>query len=144
MTARHPDVGIAVVGSGAMAKAHAYGYTAAPLMWSLPSGPRLVVLCGRDAARTERAARVLGFADRTADWQRAIERTDVDIVDICTPPGAHAEVIVAAAAAGKAVICEKPLTALLPDAVRAVDGSALQPACCTRSASTIVAFPRLP
>ncbi|MGO8960373.1 MAG: Gfo/Idh/MocA family protein [Streptosporangiaceae bacterium] len=121
MTARQPDIGIAVVGSGAMAKAHAYGYTAAPLMWSLSATPRLVVLCGRDAAATERTARVLGFADYTTDWQRAVARADVDIVDICTPPGAHADVIVAAAAAGKAVICEKPLTALIADAVRAVD-----------------------
>ena len=121
MTAGQGDIGIAVVGSGAMARAHAYGYTAAPLMWSLPSCPRLVVLCGRDAARTGRTARVLGFADYTTDWESAVKRADVDIVDICTPPGAHADVIVAAAAAGKAVICEKPLTALMADAVRAVD-----------------------
>ncbi len=114
------DVGIAVVGTGAMARAHAYGYTAAPVMWSVPITPRLVVLCGRDAAATERSARVLGFAEHTTDWRRAVERADVDIVDICTPPGAHAEVIIAAAAAGKAVMCEKPLTAALDDAVPAV------------------------
>jgi predicted dehydrogenase len=121
MTADRRGVGIAVVGTGTMAKAHAYGYTAAALMWSLPIRPRLVVLCGRDAARTERTAQVLGFGDHATDWRRAIERADVDIVDICTPPGAHAEVIKAAAGAGKAVICEKPLTASLADAVAAVD-----------------------
>lgn len=121
MAASAQDIGIAVIGSGAMARAHAYGYTAAPLMWSLPASPRLAVLCGRDAARTERTARALGFSDHATDWQLAIERTDVDIVDICTPPGAHADVIIAAAAAGKAVICEKPLTAVLADAVVAVD-----------------------
>ena len=121
MTAGRPDIGIAVIGSGSMARAHAYGYAAAPLMWALPARPRLVVLCGRDAAGTQRTARVLGFGDHTTDWRRAVERADVDIVDICTPPGVHAEVVRAAAAAGKAVICEKPLTASLADAVAAVD-----------------------
>jgi predicted dehydrogenase len=121
MTARRRDIGIAVVGSGAMARAHAYGYTAAQLMWSLPAGPRLVVLCGRDAARTQHTARVLGFGDHTTDWRQAVERADVDIVDICTPPGAHADAIIAAAAAGKAVICEKPLAAALSDAAAATD-----------------------
>src|ERR1022692_148630 len=121
MTAGRHDVGIAIIGAGAMAKAHAYGYTTAPLMWALPARPRLVVLSGRDAGRTERAARILGFGDHTTLWQRAVERPDVDIVIVCTPPGAHADVIVAAAAAGKAVICEKPLTATLADAVVAVD-----------------------
>lgn len=121
MPVKRPDIGIAVVGTGSMARAHAYGYTAAPLLWALSARPSLVVLCGRHAAATERTARVLGFADHTTDWRRAVERADVDIVDICTPPGAHAEVILAAAAAGKAVICEKPLTASLADAVAAVD-----------------------
>ena len=123
MTGGPREIGIAVVGTGDMARAHAYGYTAAPLMWSLPARPRLLVLCGRDAVRTKRTARALGFADHTTDWRRAVERADVDIVDICTPPGAHAEVIIAAAAAGKAVICEKPLSAALPDAVEAVEAA---------------------
>ena len=123
MTGGPREIGIAVVGTGDMARAHAYGYTAAPLMWSLAARPRLLVLCGRDAVRTERTARALGFADHTTDWRRAVERADVDIVDICTPPGAHAEVIIAAAAAGKAVICEKPLTAALADAVEAVEAA---------------------
>jgi predicted dehydrogenase len=114
------DIGIAVIGTGTMARAHAYGYAAAPLLWSLPARPRLAVLCGRDAARTERAARDLGFGDHATDWRRAIERPDVDIVDICTPPGTHATAVSAAAAAGKAVICEKPLATTLADAHAAV------------------------
>jgi predicted dehydrogenase len=120
MTAPSAEIGIAVIGGGTMARAHAYGYAAAPLTWSLPARPRLAVLCGRSAARTAQAARDLGFGDYATDWRRAIERPDVDIVDICTPPGVHAEVIAAAAAAGKAVICEKPLTTALGDAVAAV------------------------
>lgn len=113
--------GIAIIGAGAMARAHAYGYQAAPVIWSLPSRPRLVVLCSRDGARAERAARELGFDQHAVHWQDVVARADVDIVDVCTPPGAHVEVIVAAAAAGKAVICEKPLAAEADDAERAVE-----------------------
>lgn len=112
--------GIAIIGSGAMARAHAYGYHAAPLIWSLPSRPRLVVLCSRDRDRAELTANVLGFAESATDWRQAVSRADVDIVDICTPPGAHVEVAAAAAAAGKAVICEKPLAASAPDAAAAL------------------------
>jgi predicted dehydrogenase len=125
------EIGIAVVGGGTMARAHAYGYAAAPVTWPLPAAPRLTVLCGRSAERTAQAARELGFADSTTDWRQAVGRPDVDIVDICTPPGAHAEVVAAAAAAGKAVICEKPLATTLADgraAVAAVRASA-RPGC---------------
>jgi predicted dehydrogenase len=108
--------GIAVIGAGSMARAHAYGYLAAPLIWSLRDRPRLVVLCSRDAGRAENAARTLGFGEHATDWRQVVDRGDVDIVDICTPPGAHAEVIAAAAAAGKAVICEKPLAASTAEA----------------------------
>jgi predicted dehydrogenase len=119
MITRSRGAGVAVIGAGTMARAHAYGYLAVPLIWSLPACPRLVVLCSRDAAKAERAARSLGFDEFATDWRAVVERADVDVVDICTPPGAHAEVIAAAAAAGKAVICEKPLAARLADATAA-------------------------
>lgn len=135
MTARSRDVGIAVVGTGAMARAHAYGYQAAPLIWSLTARPRLVVLCGREAGKAERSARTLGFGEHVTDWRAAVERADVDVVDVCTPPGAHAGVVAAAAAAGKAVICEKPLAATLEDAAAAAQ-AVPSAACSARSAST--------
>jgi predicted dehydrogenase len=113
--------GIAIIGAGGMARAHAYGFLAAPLIWALPNRPRLVVLCSREEERAKRAARTLGFDEHAVSWQHVIARADVDIVDICTPPGVHADVIIAAAAAGKDVICEKPLAAGTPDAMRAVE-----------------------
>lgn len=113
--------GIAIIGAGAMARAHAYGYLAAPLIWSLPCRPRLVVVCSRDEQRAQGAARTLGFDEHAVNWEHVVARADVDIVDICTPPGAHVEVIAAAAAAGKAVICEKPLATSSADAAHAVE-----------------------
>ena len=56
----------------------------------------------------------------TTDWRELVERPDIQIVDICTPPGTHAEIVIAAAAAGKAVVCEKPLDADYSAAVAAV------------------------
>ena len=102
-------VRIGVVGYGMMGRAHAYAYTAAPVMRPLAHRPVLQVISGRDRDRVARAAADYGFAGWTEDWHDLVGRADVDVVDICTPPGTHAEIAVAAAAAGKAVICEKPL-----------------------------------
>lgn len=104
-----PEVGIGIIGYGMMGRAHAYAYTVAPVMRALPSRPRLRVISGRDREKVSRAAAAYGIEDWVADWRELVKRPDVDIVDICTPPGTHAEIASAAAAAGKAVICEKPL-----------------------------------
>ena len=114
------DVRIGVIGYGAMGKAHAYGYTAAPVIRARGARPRLSVMSGRNVAAVSAAARQLGFASWTADWRELVTSPAVDIVDICTPAGTHAEIIQAAAAAGKAVICEKPLAVWLPEAEAAV------------------------
>ncbi|HEY4829333.1 MAG TPA: Gfo/Idh/MocA family oxidoreductase [Solirubrobacteraceae bacterium] len=113
-----PEVGIGIVGYGTMGRAHAYAYTAAPVIRALPWRPRLRVVSGRNRAAGERAARELGAERFTTDWRELVESPDVDIVDVCTPPGAHAEVIEAAAELGKAIVCEKPLTADWEDACR--------------------------
>src|ERR1700686_4139611 len=104
-----PEVRIGIVGYGMMGRAHVYAYTAAPVMRPLPVRPRLVVISGRDEGKVARAGAAYGFESWTVDWRELVNRSDVDIVDICTPPGTHAEIAEAAAATGKAVICEKPL-----------------------------------
>src|SRR5437660_9841977 len=93
-----------------MGKAHSYGYTVAPVMRKLHYRPRLRVISGRDETKVAAAAAAYGIESWVADWRELIRRPDVEIVDICTPPGTHAEIASAAAVAGKAVICEKPLT----------------------------------
>jgi predicted dehydrogenase len=118
-----PEVRIGVVGYGMMGRAHAYAYTAAPVMRPLPVRPRLVVISGRDEGKVARAAASYGFAGWTADWRELVNRSDVDIVDICTPPGTHAEIAAAAAATGKAVICEKPLAVSYAQAFSAMESA---------------------
>ena len=115
------EVGIGIVGYGMMGKAHSYGYTVAPVMRHLPHRPRLRVISGRDSDKVSRAASAYGIDEWTTDWREVIARPDVDIVDVCTPPGTHAEIAEAAARAGKAVICEKPLAVNYTQAASARD-----------------------
>ncbi|HXD80964.1 MAG TPA: Gfo/Idh/MocA family oxidoreductase [Candidatus Acidoferrum sp.] len=118
-----PEVRIGVVGYGMMGRAHSYAYTAAPVMRPLSVRPRLVVISGRDEGKVARAAAAYGFESWTADWRELVERRDVDIVDICTPPGTHAEIATAAAASGKALICEKPLAVSYAQAFNAMESA---------------------
>lgn len=114
-----------MVGAEFMGRAHANAWRQAPRFFDLPREPVLQVLCARDAAKLARAAPKLGFAEHATDWRAAIARPDVDVVDVCTPGDSHAEIAIAAARAGKAVLCEKPLAnsvaeaQAMADAVRA-------------------------
>ena len=115
------DVGVGIVGYGAMGRAHAYAYRAAPLIRPGPVRLVPVVMSGRDELAVARAAANYEIDDWVGDWRALIDRSDVEVVDICTPPGTHAEIARVAASAGKAVICEKPLATTYADARAACD-----------------------
>jgi predicted dehydrogenase len=120
------EVGIGVVGYGAMGKAHCYGYTLAPRVRELPCRPRLRIISGRHAAAVAEVARRYGVERVSGDWRAVVAADDVEIVHVCTPPGTHPEIVAAAAQAGKAVVCEKPLAADYAGALvaaRAVEGA---------------------
>jgi len=109
MTDPRPRLGVGMVGHAFMGNAHSHAWRTAPRFFDLPLAPVMQVVCGRDAARTAEAAQRLGWAESDTDWHRVIERADIDLVDICTPGDTHAEIAIAALAAGKHVLCEKPL-----------------------------------
>jgi len=115
-----PEVGIGIIGYGMMGKAHSYGYTLAPHIRPLACQPRLRVISGRHRDAVEQAARAYGVERAVTNWREVVASPEVDIVDICTPPGTHAEIVAAAAEAGKAIVCEKPLAADYEGALRAV------------------------
>jgi len=104
-----PDLRIGIVGYGAMGRAHSYGYRAAPNVAALPLRPTVTLISGRDEQAVAAAATAYGAERWTNDWRALVSSPDIDLVDICTPPGTHAEIAEAAAAAGKAVLSEKPL-----------------------------------
>ena len=104
-----PEVRIGIVGYGTMGRAHSYGYRIAPNVANLPVRPIVKLISGRDEKAVAAAAAAYGAETWTVDWRDLVGRPDIDMVDICTPPGTHAEIAEAAAAEGKAVLSEKPL-----------------------------------
>lgn len=105
-----PAIGVGMLGYAFMGKAHANGYTQMPyIFWPPPAVPKLVSIAGRNAEAVAIAARRYGFAKATTDWRAVVEDPQVQVFDNCGPNNLHAEPTIAAAAAGKHVMCEKPL-----------------------------------
>ena len=107
---------VAMIGYAFMGAAHSQGWRNAHRFFDLPATPELTVLCGRNADAAAGAARKLGWESWVTDWHEAVERDDVDVVDICTPGDSHKEIALAALAAGKHVLCEKPLANTVAEA----------------------------
>jgi predicted dehydrogenase len=115
-----PELRVGVIGYGMTGKAHCYGYRVAPMLRMLPVRPVVTVISGRNAPAVAAAAAAYGVPEHTTDWRDIIGRGDIDVVDICTPPGTHAEIATAAAAGGKAIVCEKPLAVTYQQAAAAL------------------------
>ncbi|MGV9453464.1 Gfo/Idh/MocA family protein [Streptomyces sp. NPDC003635] len=107
--AEKPPLRVGMVGYAFMGAAHSQGWRTVGRVFDLPRRPVLAAICGRNAAAVRAAADRHGWAAAETDWRALIARDDVDLVDICTPGDSHAEIAIAALAAGKHVLCEKPL-----------------------------------
>lgn len=100
---------VGLVGYAFMGKAHSNAWRQAPRFFDLPADVRMKAICGRNAAALKRAAKQFGWENAAADWRKVIDDPEIDIIDISTPNDTHAEIAIAAARAGKAILCEKPL-----------------------------------
>ncbi len=100
---------VAQVGYAFMGGAHSFAWRNVVPQFGLDVDVQRAVLIGRTQGNLEAAAHQLGWAETATDWHEVIERDDIDIVDICSPGGSHAEIAIAALEAGKHVLCEKPL-----------------------------------
>src|SRR5215216_4345596 len=103
-------IGIGMLGYAFMGKAHSNAYkTLAYMTWPPPLLPELVAIAGRNEEAVAEAARRYGFADHVTDWRALVADERVQLFDNSGPNNLHAEPTIAAAEAGKHVICEKPL-----------------------------------
>ena len=100
---------IGMIGYGFMGRAHSNGYRRVSNFFNLEYTPVLKAACARDAAKAKAFADQWGYESIETDWRKLLERKDIDAVDICVPNNLHKEIAIAAAKAGKMILCEKPL-----------------------------------
>ncbi|MGE3315168.1 MAG: Gfo/Idh/MocA family protein [Planctomycetaceae bacterium] len=101
---------IGMIGYGFMARAHSNAYLRVNNFFDLPYRPVLKAVCARNEEQAKAFAAKWGYESIETDWQKLIARKDIDAVDICTPNNLHHDIAIAAAKAGKMVLCEKPLS----------------------------------
>jgi predicted dehydrogenase len=109
------ELGIGIIGGGYMGKAHSVAMQAVGAVFNTRLRPRLEMICTTTAAGAEAKAREFGFQRATADWKVLVDDDKVEAVVIAGPQSVHRDIAVAAFAAGKPVLCEKPLGASLDD-----------------------------
>ena len=112
---------IGLIGAGFMGRAHSNAYRKAPNFFELGMEPVLQAVCARSDGAAAAFAKKWGFASSETDWKALIARDDIDAVDICTPNDSHKEIALAAAAAGKVIMCEKPLARTAAEGQEMVD-----------------------
>jgi predicted dehydrogenase len=100
---------VGIIGYGFMGRTHANAYRRVGNFFDVPYEPVLKTICGLEEKEAKAFADRWGFESHTTDWHNVIDDKKIDIVDICVPNNYHAEIAVAAAQAGKMIICEKPL-----------------------------------
>lgn len=117
-------LGVGMVGCGFMGGVHSLAWRNAGRVFDLALPAELAVIAARDEQAVRKAAHQWGWGAVETDWRRLVERPDVGLVDICSPGDTHAEVAVAALAAGKHVLCEKPLANTVSEAETMVAAAA--------------------
>jgi predicted dehydrogenase len=112
---------VGLVGYGFMGRTHSNAYRQAPVFFDLPYTIGLKAVCARNPERAKTFADNWGYESIETDWRKLIDRKDIDIIDIASPNDTHAEIAIAAAKAGKMILCEKPLGRNAKEAQAMVD-----------------------
>ena len=100
---------IGLVGYGFMGRTHSNAFLQAPRFFKLPLKPVLKAVAARNEERVKAFADNWGYESYETDWRKLVDRKDIDVIDIASPNDTHHEIAIAAASAGKMVMCEKPL-----------------------------------
>ena len=117
---------IGLIGYGFMGRTHSNAFLQTPRFFDVPFEPVLKAVCARNPERVKAFAANWGYQSTATDWRELVARKDIDLIDIASPNDTHAEIAVAAARAGKMVMCEKPLGRTSAEAeqmVAAVEGA---------------------
>ncbi|HVL38663.1 MAG TPA: Gfo/Idh/MocA family oxidoreductase [Fimbriimonadaceae bacterium] len=112
------QVNVGLIGYQFMGKAHSNAYRQVGHFFDLPVEVNMHTLCGRNQAAVTKAAQQYGWRNVETDWRKVVENPEIDVIDVSTPGNTHAEIAIAAARAGKAVFCEKPIGNTLEEAER--------------------------
>ena len=111
------ELRIGLIGCGLMGRTHSNGYNRLSNFFpELAYRPVLKAVCSRNEDKVRAFAQQWGYESYETDWKALVARDDIDAIDICTPNNTHAEIAIAAAEAGKMVLCEKPLARTLKEA----------------------------
>jgi predicted dehydrogenase len=106
---QNKPLNIGMIGYGFMGRAHSNAYRKVNNFFDLEYRPVLKAVCARDREKAQAFADTWGYESVETDWKALLKRDDIDAVDICTPNNLHREIAIAAAEAGKTILCEKPL-----------------------------------
>ena len=116
------EIRIGLIGTGLMARTHTNGYKRlGDFFPELAYRQVLKTVCSRTEDKVKAFAEQWGYESYETDWKSVIARDDIDAVDICTPNDMHADIAIAAAEAGKMVLCEKPLARTVAESQPMVD-----------------------
>jgi predicted dehydrogenase len=121
MATQLKKLNVGLIGYKFMGKTHSNAWRQAGRFFKLPLQPVLHTVCGRDPHGVQEAAAQLGWAHAETDWRRVIANPEIQVIDISTGNDSHAEIAIAAARAGKAVLCEKPLALTVKEAKTMLD-----------------------
>ena len=115
------QLNVGLVGYGFMGRTHSNAFLQAPRFFDLPYQPVLKAVCARNPERAAAFAENWGYQSVESNWQDLVARPDIDLIDIASPNNTHAEIAIAAAKAGKMVLCEKPLGRTADEALTMVE-----------------------
>jgi len=111
---------VGLIGYGFMGRTHSNAFTQVKNFFDLEYQPVLKAICARDEKNAKAFAKKWGYESIETDWRKLIARDDIDVIDIAAPNNVHAEICIAAAKAGKMILCEKPLSMDGPEGLKMV------------------------
>jgi len=115
------NLNIGLIGCGFMGRAHSNAFRQVGQFFDSEYRPVLKAVCARNPEKVKAFAENWGYESTETDWRKLVERDDIDCIDICSPNDTHRDIVLAAAAAGKMILCEKPLSMNAAEGVEMVE-----------------------